>query len=333
MGHYRDLFRTILMVLGLLLFGAAGYRFVEGWEWSDSLYMSVITVATVGFQEVAPLDGPGRVFTMILILGGVSVLGYGATRMTSFVIEGRLNEILRGRRMEKAIGLMKGHYIVCGFGRIGRVVVSEFVESGMPVVVIDTVEHPEGITCGETHVPLVVGDATDEEVLIRAGIERAKGLVTALPGDADNIMVTLVARDLNMDLIIIARAGTDTNISKLYRAGATNVVSPYDLGARRMASMVLRPFVVDFLDVMMHTRAGEIRLEQVTIGQNSKLAGQSIRDSHIGAETGAIILAVGALDGKTINNPSGAYTLQAWEKLIVMGNPSQIDALRALAEG
>ena len=330
--QYNDLFRVIFLLLGLLAFGTMGYRFFEGWGWFDSLYMTVITLATVGFREIGPMDTAGRAFTIVLIMGGVSVLGYGATKMTSFVVEGRLNEILRGRRMEKVIGKLDGHYIVCGYGRIGTVVTAEFVESGVPVVVVDHAEHPEGIIVGEYQVPLIVGDATDEEVLLSAGIERAKGLVAALPGDAENIMATLVARDLNMDLVIVARAVTETCVSKLYRAGATNVVSPYELGARRMASTVLRPFVVDFLDVMMHAGDAEIRLEQVTIGQKSEFAGKTIRESEIGARTGAIILAVGALDGRTINNPSGIHVLEPWEKLIVMGKPDQIDAVRKLAE-
>ncbi len=240
MKQYRDLERVALMILALVVIGATGHHILEGWPWLDSLCMTVITLATVGFKEVGDMDTAGRVFTIILIMGGVSVLGYGATQMTSFVVEGRINEALKGRRMERTIERLEDHYIVCGFGRIGSVVAEELVDSGFDVVVVDNEEHPDGITIKDRDIPVIVGDATDDEVLLKAGIERAKGLATALPGDP-------------------RRAYQD--------------------------------------------------------------------------RTGAIVLAVRRLNGETVNNPSGDYVMAAWEKLIAMGKPDQLDALEKLAEG
>ena len=328
----RTLLTVVSLMAALLIMGTTGYRVLEGWSWSDSIYMTVITLATVGFAEVHEMDAAGKMFTIVLIVGGVSVVGYSVTLMTGFIVEGRINEALRGRRMGKMIEKLSDHYIVCGFGRIGSVVVSELVESGKSLVVIDTEQHPEGISVAGTRVPLIVGDATDEGILQQAGIERAKGLVTALSGDPENIMVALVASGLNMDLTIVARATSEGAVSKLYRAGATKVVAPYELGALRMASLLLRPSVMDFLDVMMCTGDVEIRLEQITLSDDSCLSGQTIRDAHIGGRTGAIILAVRTLDGKLVNNPSGNHLMQGWEQLIVMGRHEQIEALKELAK-
>jgi voltage-gated potassium channel len=329
---HRDLLKVVGFLAALVATGAVGYRVIEGWSWFECVYMTIITIATVGFREVHALSDIGRLFTVLLIVGGVSIVGYGATLMTSFVVEGRINEAFRGRRLGRIMENMKEHYIVCGYGRIGSVVAEELVTCGRPIVIVDTEEHPGGIRINDVEVPLIVGDATEEETLLRAGIERASGLVAALPGDADNVMATLVARDLNMDIYVVARAVVESSVSKLHRAGATKVVAPYELGARRMASLLLRPLVLDFLDVMMHGGDVEIRLEQVTISQKSPMSGKTIRDASIGALTGAIVLAVKTLDGKTITNPSGDYTLNAWEQVIVMGSPEQLAKLRDMTE-
>jgi len=323
--------RVLVLAACLLVVGSSGYHYLEGWSWLDGLYMTMITVATVGFGEVHPQSVAGRFFTMGLIVVGVSVVGYALTQMTNFVVEGQLNNVFRRRAMERLIRQMSDHYIVCGYGRIGRAVVQEFVQAGVPFVIV-TRDDPGTLSFEDREVPVIVGDASDEEVLQRAGIERAKGLVAALPDDADNVLVTMTARDLNLDIVIVARAAQNAMIRKLRRAGANRVISPYELGGRRMASIVLRPAVVDFLDVMMHSGEVEIRLEEMTIPVRSPLDGKTIRDARIGERTGAIILAVRTLDGKTVTNPGPGYVLRAWEQLIVMGSDAQIRGLRAAAE-
>ena len=333
MAPYDRFIRVIVLVAALLLVGATGYHYLEGWPWFDGLYMTVITLATVGFGEVRDLTMEGRLFTIALIVFGVSTMTYTLTQMTGFVVEGQLNQIFRGRRMGRMIERMTDHYIVCGFGRIGHSVVSELIAADVPFVLIEAEPPAAGITVEGREVPTIVGDATDEAVLQQAGIERALGLIAALPNDADNVMVTLTARDLNMDLIIVARATQESAVPKLERAGATRVVSPYDLGGRRMASIVVRPSVMDFLDVMMHSGKVEMRVEQITIPSHSCFEGKTIRETGIGEKTGAIVLAVRTLDGQIHSNPGPSHIIKEWEQLIVMGREDQIQALKGLCDG
>ena len=333
MTGYRALIRVIAYAGVLLVIGSTGYHFIEGWPWFDGLYMTVITIATVGFSETGRLTVSGRLFTILLIVFGVSVMGYALTQMTSFVVEGHFNLAFRRRRMEQIIEQMADHYIVCGFGRIGRSVVEEFVDAAVPFVVItkDTAED-DSLLDREKPIPLVVGDATDEDVLLKAGVERARGVVAALPDDPDNIMITITTRDLNLDTIVVARASQESSVRKLRRAGANRVISPYDLGGRRMASLILRPTVMDFLDVITHSGEVEIRLEEITIPPKSRLNGKTIRDSKIGEGSGAIILAVRTLDARTVTNPGASHELKEWEQLIAMGRPNQIESLKEMVE-
>ena len=332
MALHTRLMRIVALVSALLMAGATGYHYLEGWSWFDGLYMTVITLATVGFNEVRVLTTEGRLFTIVLIVFGVSTMTYTVTQVTGFVVEGQLNQIFRGRRMGRLIERMADHYIVCGFGRIGHSVVSELIAADVPFVLIADDDSVRDLTVEGREILAIVGDATDEETLQRAGIERASGLIAALPNDADNVMVTLTARDLNMDLIIVARATQESAIPKLQRAGANRVVSPYDLGGRRMASIVLRPSVMDFLDVMMHPGEMEMRVEQITIPSHSCLEGKTIRETAIGEKTGAIILAVRTLDGQIHSNPGPSHVIKEWELLIVMGRADQIQALKTLCD-
>jgi voltage-gated potassium channel len=329
---YRALIRIATFVVLLIVTGATGYHFIEGWPWFEGLYMTVITIATVGYGEVMPVSTLGRLFTMALIVFGVSVMGYALTQMTSFVVEGHFNRAFRGRRLERMIQQMSDHYIVCGYGRIGRSVVTELVDADVPFLVI-TRESDTGdeLFVNDREIPILLGDATDEDLLLRAGLERAKGVIAALPDDADNIMIAITTRDINLDTIVVARASNESSVRKLRRAGAHRVISPYDLGGRRMASLILRPSVMDFLDVIMHTGDVEIRLEEITLPSKSPLHGMTMRDAKIGERSGAIVLAVRTLDGKTITNPGAQHELKEWEQLIVMGRPDQINELREMS--
>jgi voltage-gated potassium channel len=313
--------------------GTTGYVTITDCSVLDGLYMTVITVATVGFREVVPLGPDGQIFTVFLILLGVTTVGFAFTTVTSFVIEGHIRDIVRGRRMDRRIGRMEDHYVVCGMGRIGRGVVREFIRVQVPFVVIEDDESSLEPVDGEAY-PTIIGDATEDTVLKQAGIERARGVVAVLPDDASNVYVTLTARELCPNLTIVARASDERSISKLKKAGADRVVSPYELGGTRMAYLLLHPTVVDFVDVVVQG-GGEVslRLEEVSVSAAALVAGNTIRECRIGEKTGAMILAVKDANDKTHFNPGADRVMVAGERLIALGDERQLAMLRVLASG
>lgn len=320
-----------LTALGLVIIGGAlGYRFIEdGWSFGDALYMAVIVVTTVGLQEVHELSGPGRLFTILLVLGGVGVFSYSLTTLASYLITGELRDLLGYRRMERKINELSGHQIVCGFGRMGRQVAHELNRQKQPLVVID--QTPESIerAVEEGHLALV-GDARDDDVLRRAGIERAKGLVTSLDDDADNLMVVLSARALNEELFIVSRLNKDVSESKLITAGAHRVISPYGIGGRRMAQLAVRPNVVEFLEIVMHDEELELWLEDLTVAIESKLDGVTVGDSQIREHSGANVLAIRQRTGKLMVAPKPETVFQAGDILVAFGTREQLTKLREL---
>jgi len=292
--------------------------------------MTVITLSTVGFQEVRPLSDTGRVFTAGLIIVGIGTVGYGFGNLAAFFIEGEMKELFRTHKMEKIIKKLHDHIIICGYGDEGRHAGEEFDRSRVPYLIIekdaDLVEKLHNEDRLAIH-----GDATDDEVLLKAGIERAKGLIAAVPEDSENVFVTLTARGFNPNLTIVARAANESTIDKLFRAGATKVISSSEIGGKRMASVLLRPSVVNFLDVIMHDQELALRLEEITVNEKSNFAGKSIRDLRIRERTGAMVIAF-KREGMPIQiNPPAESTLHFGDVLIVMGNDSQVDDLGRLA--
>ncbi len=330
MSLQQKVIAVVVLLVLLISTGTAGYMFLENMSFVDGLYMTVITVSTVGFREVHELSVAGRFFTIILIISGLFIAAFAVTVVSSLVIEGEFSHILRRRKMENNIAKLKNHYIICGAGQTGQHVVNQFRKRGVPFVVIESdpakVDHL--INQGDL---AMVGDATAEEDLQKVGIERAKGLLCCLSNDAENVFTVLTAREINKGLIIVARAIEDKSDLKLIKAGADKVVSPNEIGGTRMASLILRPAVVSFLDVI--TRSGQmvIDLEEVTVSGASTLAGKSLADVKIPEQTGLIVMAVKKIDGETVINPGPGLVLAGQDTLIVLGKEEQVTRLQSLA--
>lgn len=321
--------RVVIAAIALaavLAAGTLGYVAIEGWTPLDALYMTVITVATVGFREVYPLSPAGQVFTIGLVAAGVGGIAYSVGIIAEFMVEGHLQDFLEGRRMKKRISELEGHYVVVGMGRVGSVVCQTLAEHGVPFVACDRREE-----CAETAEErgwlFVLGDGTAEEVLRATGIERAKGLITALDTDADNLFCALTARELNPGLFIVARSTTVASEPKILRSGADRVVTPDVIGGRRMAAMALNPVVADYLDVVTHKDEIEFRLESLRVGEGSPLIGVSIRDERVDA-IGAYVLAV-SRDGAIDTRPVPETVFRAGDEVVCFGTRAQLDALAA----
>jgi len=321
----------LALLFTVLILGAAGYSLIEGWLFSDSLYMMVITVATVGFKEVHELSPAGKIYTIFVILVGVGVVGFTLSNFTAVLVSGRIGELLRAGKMQKRIAKLKDHYIVCGAGKMGYEAVLELVREGKDLVVIDT--NPEKVGKLESEgVAVIHGDATRDDVLRQAGVEHAKGLLAILPEDAANVFVSLSARGMNPSLFIIARGTDESSQNKLLKAGANRVVLPYHIGGRRMAYILVRPEIVDFLDVMMGKDEFSLRMEIIRVGETSPLAGRSLKESNIRRETGgALVTGLIRQDGKMIPNPDRETQILAGDQLLVLGHADQIQQLEQMA--
>jgi voltage-gated potassium channel len=314
----RFIFELFVFAL-ILIGGCIGYMIIEGWNGLDALYMTIITLTTVGFQEVHPLSPEGKIFTLFLILFGVGFFLYFLSTLTGMVVRGTLKDMFGRRKLEKQIHHLSGHYIICGYGRIGRTVAQMLQEKPLQVVVLE--KNPETIPLfQEKNLLYVIGEATSEENLLKAGIERAVGLVAAASSDADNVYITLTARGLNPDLFILARAAEEASIKKLTRAGADKVISPYDIGARRMANTILRPTVIDFIDLAVHNRNLELQMEELLVGRDSEIEDATLMESGIRKEYDLIVVAIKKKSGEMIFNPSSQAKIQEGDVLVAMGD-------------
>ena len=313
-------------LLAVIVFGTVGY-IVLGFTPLEAMYQTVTTVATVGFREVRPLTAAGMVFTMVLILLGVGTVLYNLGVLVESVTEGHLRQHLERRRMDKRIAGLSGHIIICGYGRVGRASAAQLLSTGHDVVVID--RDPERMV--GVDVPHLVGDALADDTLREAGIDRARALIAALEQDADTVYLTLSARALRPDLVIVARARTVDSKTKLMLAGATRAVNPQLIGGRRMASFALHPDVAEFLDVVMHDEEVDYRIEQVGVPDGSPLAGRSVGQIDVSGRSGAQLLAVRMpRQGAFVPNPAPTTVVAPGATLIVFGDPGQISALRGL---
>ena len=317
---------AIAMVVSIFVIGTIGY-IVLGLALLDAMYMTITTITTVGYREITGPDvtTPEKIFTMILIVVGVSTVLYTFTLTIQTVVEGQLREFVGRRRMDKKISQMEGHVIVCGWGRVGKAVAIDLHHAGREVVVVDVdAERIRGIA-----LPTVAGDATEDATLRSAGIERAFSLIAALEGDAENLFVTLSSRAVRSDLFIVARARQEESIAKLERAGADRVVNPQELGAARMASFVVQPNVAEFVDVTMHERSMDFRMQELEIGDHSVLAGKTLRDANLRQRAGVLVLALRGDDGTFNTNPDPDTVLHARNVIIAVGTA---DALQRLDE-
>jgi len=311
----------LLALLFVIVGGTVGYVLL-GFGVLDALYQTVTTITTVGFREVQPLKAAGQIFTIVLILVGVGTALYTFGVLLESLIEGHLRDLIGRRRMDRNIAGMTDHVIICGWGRVGRATARYLANAGDDVIVVDRSEE----RLATVPYPTVHGDVTDDDVLRRAGIERAKALVAALETDSDNLYVTLSGRVLNPSLTIIARARTDSSEAKLERAGANRVVNPQRLGGDRMAAFATQPHVVEFLEVVMHDGSLEFRLEEVTVTPGSSLAGRSIREAHIRDTTGALLLAL-RHGSEFLTNPPPETVIQPGQVLIAIGTGEQLASL------
>ena len=317
------------MVLGLLLIvGPLGYVLIEGWSVFDAIYMTVTTLATVGFGEVHPLSTAGRTFTIGLIILGVGGVLYTLSAMMQYLFEGHLGRTWEQRRMQNRIDRLRDHYILCGYGRVGRQVALDFQESGVEFVLIDVNQASLDLASSEGYL-CVRGDAASDETLRRAGIERARGLVTCVNDDAQNIFVTLSARALRSDLFIVARSNNDDAAPKLERAGADRVVSPYSIGGRQMAMLAVRPGAVEFVETVLHRADVELLLEDVAIAERSPLVGRTVGDLSQVAP-GVTVLAIRRKDG-LLTQPPPETDIQPGDDLVAIGTPTQLQALEGAA--
>jgi voltage-gated potassium channel len=330
MVTFRKIAQWTASLLALLVAGSLGFMWLEGWDFFDSLYMTVTTLTTVGYGEIHPLDRLGRIYNMVLILTGMGVIFYIVGSLARVVIEGELQLVLGKRKLIKHIKRLKNHYIICGFGRIGEIIARQLKNRGLSLLVID--KEPEQIARLEAlGYYFIFGDATRDEVLLEAGIERAKGLISVVSSDAANVYVVLTARSLNPDLFIVARGEELGSEQKLLRAGADKVESPYHMGGQKMAHTILHPTVVTFMELAMKEGI-DWSMEEIAVGHTSPLLGVPLAESGIRQKLDLILVAIKRSDGEMLFNPSHETPILAGDTLIALGLRKNLDALEALVQ-
>jgi len=332
MRHRTALLTALLALLALNAVGVAGYMVISGMSFIDALWMTVITLTTVGYREVHDLDTAGRLFTIGLLVGGLGIVFYSATLVARDVIEGEIQHTLGRRRVQRQIAHVADHYIVCGFGRMGRIVCKELSAKPADFVVV---EHgAEGVRSAEEAQYLcIAGDATEDSVLLEAGIKRARGLVAALSTDSDNVYVVLTARELNSDLLIVARAEDERSERKLLHAGASRVVSPYVIGGHRMAHSLLRPAVLDVIDLATHYQSIELQIEEVALARGGFAEGVTLRELAIAESANIIVVALKRANGEMLFNPPLDARMHVGDRLVLIGQPSSLREIEQRLQG
>lgn len=330
MNPIRNLRLALLFLLCVIATGTGGYSLIEGWRPLDALYMTVITIASVGFREVHDLSDHGRVFTIALIIFGAGIIAYALSSLVQFMVEGEIRRFFGRKKVEKEISKLKDHYIVCGYGRIGALICRELHTKPLPFVIVEQ-SAPLCEKIENEGLLYVQGNATDDDALIAAGILRAKGLITVVTSDTDNVYITLTARGLNPGLFILARAGEEGSEKKLERAGASKVISPYTIGAARMAQAVLRPSVMDFIEIATAGQNLELQLEEIRVAASSTLVSHSLITSGIRRDLGLIIVGIKKRHGEMLFNPAPDTVIEASDVLIALGQQSAIQNLERIA--
>ncbi len=325
----KKMFLVLALIFLIIAFGTLGYMGIEGWNFLDSIYMTVTTLTTVWYREIHELSTKGIIFTIFLIVGGVGVMLYALSTGAKVILEGELKEIFGRKKLEKKIKELSDHYIICGYGRMGRIISKELKAEGVRFVVVEkapvSLEENGGVL-------ILEGDATQDHVLKEAGIENARGLISVLPTDAENLFVVLSARGLNPNLLIVSRAVEEGSEQKLLRAGATKVISPYHIGGLRMAHTVLKPTVVDFIEVA--TKSGNIglQMQEIIIQEGSPLIGLTLEECGIGRDLGVIIIAIKQSTGDTNFNPTFRSSVKARDTLIALGEVAKLKEFEEMAK-
>jgi voltage-gated potassium channel len=330
MDSTKHLVLSLLLTLFITIVGTTGYMLIEGWNLLDSIYMTVTTIATVGYGEIHEVSNYGRIFTILLIFFGVGFCLYVAGAMVQFMVEGRIRAVLGRRRLDKKIGRLKNHHIICGYGRIGRVLCKNlYGKKDFDLVVMEN--NKELIRVMEEDGVLYLhGDAIDEENLIKAGIKTAKGLVAVLATDAENVFLVLTARQLNPNLYITARASRNETKAKFFAAGANNVVSPYEIGAISMAQRILKPTITSFLDLAFAENSKDIKMEEIPVSSSSSMINIMLKDTGIRQKFNLIIIAIKKMDGSMLFNPSFETKIEAGDTVIAVGEDSNLQKLEII---
>ncbi|MBI4750265.1 MAG: potassium channel protein [Acidobacteria bacterium] len=330
MPSYGRLLNSLAFLFFLIVFGTVTFHLLEGWSMLDSLYVTVITLATVGYGDFVPKTWEGRLFTIMFVLVGVGGAGYVITTAAQTVLQATLNATLNRRRMYRDISQLESHYIICGAGRVGQRLVKELQREGVDFLVIERDEHlAEKLM--EQGCLVLNGDATDEEALLGARIETARAMVCCASTDADNVYITLTARGLNEKIYIVARANEESAISKLRKAGANRVVSPVMIGTHQMSQVLLRPAVADFIELTTMTEELDLAIEQVQLATDSPLAGKKLKDSGIRSSLNIIVVAVKRGQSEMIFNPSGDTVFHPDDCLVVIGDQKGLSQLVQMA--
>jgi voltage-gated potassium channel len=322
----RQIRVSVLIFFSIVIIGTAGYMIIEEWSFSDAVYMTFISITTTGFREVRPLSDIGRVFTIFIISGGFISILYIAGRAAQFLIQFYMNQ---RRKMKRKISNLRNHYIVCGYGRMGRVVIDGLMEAKIPFVIIEK-NKDLSETLIEGNILHIKGDATEDAVLESAGVARAKGLVTVLPTDAENVFTTLSARGLNRELFIVSRAVASETEEKLLKAGANRVVKPLEIAASRLVHLLLRPGVMDFIDLVVHGTSIDLKIEEIQIRNRSPMIDRKISEFINRRDLNMLVIGIYRADGSFIYNPTAEDVIQEGDKLIAMGKRNDFKTLREL---
>ena len=325
-------FIFIVFVL-LISFGILGYMYLLDLDFVDALYMTVITVSTVGFREVGISNDQSELFSVLMIFLGVGVVGYAFTTFVAMLVEGKLVDLWKGSKMDRKISALNNHYIICGSGEMAEVIIDKFVEESLDFVVI-TNKHKDLDEYSHDNILVIEGQSTEESVLEHAGIDKAKGLIATLDDEVDNIVTVLTARNLNSEIYIIANALSKSGSKKLMKVGANKTLSAIEISGNRMASLMIKPNIISFLDVVTRIGDVELDLEEVIIKSGSYLENTSLLDAQIPNKTGLIVLAIKKHEDKQmIFNPPIDYTFKTGDVLIVLGKENQVKKLRDLGDG
>ena len=329
MNPIRRLLPSGILLLSIFCIGTAGYVLLEKWTIHEAAYMVVVTLFTVGFKEVRPLDTAGEIFTMAIIITGVGTAIYAGGKAVELIVEGELAGYQKRKRMDKKIRELKDHYIICGFGRVGHQVAETFRSSGLPFVVIDS-KKETGDELELMGAPGIVGDATSDGILTDAGILTARGLVACSDSDVVNVFITLSARALNPRLFIVARAGLKDTEKKLLMAGANRVLSPYYISGKRMAALATQPVTSDFLDLVTHGGGVDFKLYEITIPEDSKIVDKTIKESEIRNSSGVAVLAIKKADGSFNLQPKATSKIDKNDVLVLIGTQEQYERLEKM---
>jgi voltage-gated potassium channel len=330
-GH-KVVAKGFIILVVILFIGSVGYMLIEGWGFLDSLYMTVITITTVGFGEVREVTVLGRIFTILIIFFGIGIIAYILGMVAQTMVELQVRSIIGRRKLGQKMKSIKNHYIICGYGRIGKIIARELAAKKMPLVVIDS-DPEEKQTMENEQTPYIIDDATSEEVLMEAGVDRAKGLVSVVASDADNLFITITARGLNPEIFILARADEEHTEKKLLRAGANKVVMPYLIGGHKMAQTLIKPAVTDFIDFAVGNREMGLEMGELVVSEKSRLNGAALIDSGIRQEMDVIIVAIRTKEGEMRFNPSSQTRIEAGDTLISLGKSTDLEKLASILSG